>query len=124
MPRRKRSTSEAASCARPARISARLFGRGSERPCRFRDAALAALEKAGRPYRVVLETPSLAALRAAVESGLGVTCRTAHFMEAAIGKSEKLPPLPQIAYVRHMRGDPHPTVERLGELILSAARAL
>jgi len=95
-----------------------------ERPCRFRDAALAALEKAGRPYRVVLETPSLAALRAAVESGLGVTCRTAHFMDAAIGKGEKLPPLPQIAYVRHMRGDPHPTVERLGELILSAARAL
>jgi hypothetical protein len=30
-------------------------------PCRFRDAALAALEREGRPYRVALETPSLSA---------------------------------------------------------------
>src|SRR4051812_23660794 len=42
-----------------------------ERPCRFRDAALAALEAASRPYRVVLETPSLSVLRAAVNAGLG-----------------------------------------------------
>ena len=50
-----------------------------EPPCRFRDAALAALEQAGRPHRIVLETPSLAALRAAVDSGLGLTCRTTSF---------------------------------------------
>jgi len=93
-----------------------------ERPCRFRDAALAALEQAGRPHRVVLETPSLAALRAAVNSGLGLTCRTTHFMDAAVDAD--LPALPQVAYVRHIRSDPHPTIGRLADLILAAALEL
>jgi DNA-binding transcriptional LysR family regulator len=94
-----------------------------ERPCRFRDAALAALDQAGRPHRIVLETPSLAALRAAVESGLGLTCRTTHFMDAAID-TEELPALPHVAYVRHIRSNPHPTISRLGDLILTAALEL
>jgi len=95
-----------------------------EGPCRFREAALAALEKAGRPYRIVLETPSLAALRAAVESGLGITCRTISFMDKPIGPEETLPCLPKVSYVRHVRDNPHPTVNRLGELILTAALEL
>lgn len=95
-----------------------------ERPCRFRDAALAALDQAGRPHRIVLETPSLAALRAAVESGLGLTCRTTHFMDAAIDAEEGLPALPHVAYVRHIRSNPHPTISRLGDLILTAALEL
>ena len=60
-----------------------------EQPCRFRDAALAALEQAGRPYRIVLETPSLAALRAAVDSGLGITCRTTHFMNTVMRRRKR-----------------------------------
>jgi DNA-binding transcriptional LysR family regulator len=95
-----------------------------EHPCPLRDAALAALEKAGRAHRIVLETPSLAALRAAVESGLGVTCRTVQFMDRPIGTDEALPPLPHIGYVRHVRGDAHPTVGRLGELVMRAALEL
>ena len=95
-----------------------------ERPCRFRDAALAALDQARRPYRIVLETPSLAALRAAVASGLGVTCRTAHFLKAGIDAQAALPPLPQIAYVRHIRSNPHATITGLGDLILRAAQEL
>jgi DNA-binding transcriptional LysR family regulator len=95
-----------------------------ERPCRFRDAALAALDQAGRPHRIVLETPSLAALRAAVESGLGLTCRTTHFMEAALGADKILPTLPRVAYVRHIRSNPHPTITRLADLIQAAALEL
>jgi DNA-binding transcriptional LysR family regulator len=94
-----------------------------ERPCRFRDAAIAALEQAQRPYRIVLETPSLAALRAAVESGLGLTCRTMHFMDSVI-HPEALPPLPHIGYVRHVRSNAHPTIIRLGDLVLAAAQEL
>ena len=94
-----------------------------ERPCRFHDAALAALDQAGRPYRIALETPSLAALRAAVNSGLGLTCRTTHFMDAAI-EADDLPALPQIAYVRHIRSSPHPTIGRLADLIQAAALEL
>jgi DNA-binding transcriptional LysR family regulator len=95
-----------------------------ERPCRFRDAALAALDQAGRPYRIVLETPSLAALRAAVNSGLGLTCRTTHFMDAAADDGVGLPSLPQVAYVRHIRSNPHPTISRLAGLVLAAALEL
>jgi DNA-binding transcriptional LysR family regulator len=92
-----------------------------ESPCRFRDASLEALEAAGRPYRVALETPSLSALRAAVESGLGVTCRTRLFMDCPIRPDDAdLPPLPRVAYVRHMRPAPPPTIERLADLIVGA----
>jgi DNA-binding transcriptional LysR family regulator len=90
-----------------------------ERPCRFRDAALAALDQAGAPYRVVLETPSLSVLRAAIESGLGVSCRTDVFSSKAI-EGSSLPPLPHVAYVRHSRPRPHPTIARLIDLISSA----
>src|SRR6201996_1640914 len=92
-----------------------------ERRCRFRDAALAALDQAGRPYRIVLETPSLAALRAAVESGLGVTCRTTHFLQHMIGAEAALPSLPRVAYVRHICSNPHPTIGRLADMIQTAA---
>jgi DNA-binding transcriptional LysR family regulator len=95
-----------------------------ERPCRFRDAALAALDKCGRPWRIVLETPSLAALRAAVDSGLGITCRTTHFMDNVISAQEALPSLPHVAYVRHIRSNPHPTISRLADLIQTAALEL
>jgi DNA-binding transcriptional LysR family regulator len=95
-----------------------------ERPCRFRDAALSALDHAGRPHRIVLETPSLAALRAAVQSGLGLTCRTTHFIDQALGPDEDLPGLPDVAYVRHVRHNPHPTIARLGDLVLAAALEL
>ena len=90
-----------------------------ERPCRFRDAALAALDAAGRPYRVVLETPSLSVLRAAVNAGLGVTARTSVFSDRAISRDAAglLPALPQVAYVRHTRTNPHPTIGRLADLM-------
>jgi len=95
-----------------------------ERRCRFRDAALAALGRAGRPYRIVLETPSLAALRAAVDSGLGVTVRTTHVPDNAITAKLALPSLPRVAYVRHVRSTPHPVVSRLADMFQAAALEL
>jgi len=93
-----------------------------ERPCRFRDAALAALDAQGRPYRVVLETPSLSVLRAAVDCGLAITCRTRIFSDRTLDAeaAATLPRLPQVAYVRHIRASPHPTIDRLGELMNAA----
>lgn len=46
-------------------------------PCGFRDAALAALERSGRAWRIAVSGPSLSGLRAAVAAGLGLTCRCA-----------------------------------------------
>ena len=97
-----------------------------ERPCRFRDAALAALEASGRPYRLVLETPSLSVLRAAVDAGLAVTCRTSVFGAPPLfgDAAARLPELPRVAYVRHLRPAPHATIARLGDLMHAAILAL
>ena len=90
-----------------------------EPPCRFRDAALRALETAGRPYRIVLETPSLSVLRAAIEAGLGLTCRTDVFSPLTLD-AEGLPALPEVAYVRHTSAEPHASIARLSGLIETA----
>jgi DNA-binding transcriptional LysR family regulator len=101
-----------------------------ERPCRFRDAALAALDKAGRSYRIVLETPSLSVLRAALDADLALTCRTHIFSDREIdidvegSGASPLPSLPEVAYTRHIGRDPHPTVERLSAMMEGAVRDL
>lgn len=95
-----------------------------EPPCRFRDAALAALERDGRPFRVALETPSLSALRAAVEAGLAVTCRTALFRPLTTPIEAGLPVVPQVAYVRRVGPAPHPSIARLSDLMHAAALEL
>jgi len=69
-----------------------------EKPCRFREAAIAALDAAERPYRIVLETPNLSTLRAGVQAGLGLTCRTPLFYSPGIdAEAAGLPALPQVA---------------------------
>jgi DNA-binding transcriptional LysR family regulator len=94
-----------------------------EPPCRFRDAALKALDATGRPYRIVLETPSLSVLRAAIDAGLGISCRTTVFSDQII-QSNALPELPHVAYVRHTANQPHATIGKLADLIRSAVSAL
>lgn len=44
-------------------------------PCPFRQAAIDALDRTGRPWRMVVSGSSLSGLRAAVAAGLAVTCR-------------------------------------------------
>lgn len=66
-------------------------------PCRFREAAVQALEQAERPYRIILETPNLAALREAVSAGLGITCRTHLFLQDEPMRGDGWPSLPDLA---------------------------
>jgi DNA-binding transcriptional LysR family regulator len=69
-----------------------------EEPCAFRRAAVAALDEAGIPWRIALVSASLAAVRAAVGAGLGITVRTAEFIHSLGGGAheiESLPKLPQ-----------------------------
>lgn len=58
-----------------------------EPPCMFRRSALAALDRAGLPWRIAFTSPSLHGLWAAVEAGLGVTVRT------AVGLPRRVQPL-------------------------------
>jgi DNA-binding transcriptional LysR family regulator len=86
---------------------------------------LAALERDGRPYRVAMETPSLSALRAAVQAGLAVTCRTALFLpERTPLAGNRLPPLPDVAYVQRVNATPHSAIDKLAQLVHAAALAL
>lgn len=88
-----------------------------ERPCRFRDAAIAALEAAGRPYQLVVETPSLSALRAAVLGGVAITCRTELFAGLPEIAGSALPALPAVAYILRRRERLASTVVHLHDLI-------
>jgi DNA-binding transcriptional LysR family regulator len=67
-----------------------------DEPCAFRTAALAALDRARIPYRIVLVSASLAAVRAGVMAGLGMTARTDHFLRASDGRAMAIAGLPAL----------------------------
>lgn len=77
-----------------------------ERPCPFADAAVSALQTAGRRCRVALRTPSLSSVRAAVRAGLGLGCRTRLFAGTelpVLGPADGLPELPSLEYALFRR---------------------
>lgn len=89
-------------------------------PCAFRDAPIAALKRVQRPHRIVLRTPSLAGLRAALEAGLGVGCRTPLLRSPGIeilGEAEGLPPLPEIAFSLFVPRPLSPAARKLAGLV-------
>ena len=65
--------------------------------CGFREAALMALDAAGRRYRIAAGSASLAGLRTAVNAGIALTPRTRRFAHSGIVEAPyefDLPPLP------------------------------
>lgn len=67
-------------------------------PCLFRQSAIEALDKAGRPWRVAVTSASVSALWAAAQAGLGVVPRLG--IHAPVGlapRSMRLPPLRSVA---------------------------
>ena len=89
-------------------------------PCGYIEAATQALRVARRAYSVVLRTPSLAGLRAALEAGLAVACRTALLRSGSIevlGAAERLPPLPDIAFSMYVPRPMSPAARRLATLV-------
>lgn len=96
-----------------------------EKPCRFREAAIASLEVAGRPYRLAVESPNLSTLRAAVQAGLGITCRTHLFIrEGELPPIDSLPALPNIACIVAQSANGEETKARLAELAAEVVRSL
>ena len=96
-----------------------------EEPCRFREAAIAGLEAGGRRWRIAIETPNLSTLRAAVQAGLGLTCRTHQFLPEPTGASQMpLPELPQVAYIVRDRGERSEAADRLLDLATEVVRDL
>jgi DNA-binding transcriptional LysR family regulator len=97
-----------------------------EKPCLFREQALAALDQAGIPYSISVETASVSALQAAVEGGLGVTSRTAGFLAAQRLELHltSLPPLPQIGYTLLQSSKLSRSAETLGRILTTSLRDL
>jgi DNA-binding transcriptional LysR family regulator len=97
-----------------------------EKPCRFREAAIASLEAAGRRYRISVETPNLSTLRAAVQANLGIGCRTPLFAASVLVPipAERLPPLPAVACTVTTAKNLDARTARLGELIAESVRSL
>jgi DNA-binding transcriptional LysR family regulator len=95
-----------------------------EPPCMFRRSALAALDRAGLPWRIAFTSPSLHGLWAAIEAGLGVTVRTAAGLPSrlqAIGGESGLPPLleaPRQICLHDGGRTPAPAVARLADIIV------
>jgi len=96
-----------------------------EKPCRFREAAIASLNAAGRPYRLAIESPNLSTLRAAVQAGLGITCRTHLFIrDGELPPIDSLPALPNIACIVDQSANGEETKARLAELAAEVIRSL
>lgn len=89
-----------------------------EAPCLMRSTAIAALDKAVRPWRIAFTSPSLAGIWAAVDAGLGITVRTSAGRPERLGLLDGLPRLPSVG-LGLLRSDktPSPPVQRLEQLL-------
>jgi DNA-binding transcriptional LysR family regulator len=73
-------------------------------PCGCQTPGLEALERAGRPWRVAMTSPSLTGLWAAVSAGLGLTTRAELGLPTDVQTLDLgLPPLGNISVVLHRR---------------------
>lgn len=89
--------------------------------CSYRDAALTALERMGRPWRIVYTSPSLAGISAAVTAGFAVAVtgeRAVTTGMRVLGEAEGLPSLPAAHIMLHRAPGalPEPT-QRLAQFI-------
>jgi DNA-binding transcriptional LysR family regulator len=96
-------------------------------PCFFREAAIAALDKAAIPWRIAFTSPSLPGLWAAVEAGLGITLRTTVGLPGSLvvlDEGSGFPPLPSIDLSLHDGGRQlAPATSHLKEILLDILAA-
>ena len=93
-------------------------------PCGFRSAAIAALDAAGRRYRIAATSPSLSGLLAAVRSGIAVTPRTRRSIDLNIVEapaSLALPKLPAAEFSLRLRSDAAAAASELAALLAQGA---
>ena len=91
-----------------------------EPSCSLCETGIQALERAGRRYNVVVRTPSLSGLRAALEAGLAIGSRTPLLRSGAIeilGEAERLPPLPEVGFALQIPRALNPAARRVASLV-------
>jgi len=95
-------------------------------PCIMRNAATAALDRAGIPWRIAFSSPSLGGVWAAVAAGLGVTVRAGIGLPPSLRvlESPSLPSLPSVGLRLHRRSAQlDAPAQRLQEIVLQAMAA-
>lgn len=88
--------------------------------CLFRQSALAALEQAGKRWRLAVTTPSLPGVWAALRSHLGIAVRTSHGMPNDIRYADEefdLPKLPAIALRLLVSSNASPAAQDLSRIL-------
>ncbi|GAB0152435.1 LysR substrate-binding domain-containing protein [Marinobacterium sp. BA1] len=91
-----------------------------DHPCLFRQSALAALDQAGKRWKVAVTTPSLPGIWAALRSNLGLAVRTQHGMPKdirCIGEKFDLPELPPTALKLLCASNASPAAQDLFEIL-------
>ncbi|QXI47621.1 MULTISPECIES: LysR family transcriptional regulator [Pseudomonas] len=94
--------------------------------CPYRAAAIAALARAGRQWRIVCQSPSAGGLITAVNGGLGITPVTrSTALAAGLQEEPTLPPLPQAQFILTSTAKPKRSVALLlAQLRHCASRAV
>jgi DNA-binding transcriptional LysR family regulator len=88
--------------------------------CSIRSAALAMLDKQGRPWRAVYCGPSVLGLQSAVAAGMAVSCLTQSAMLPGfrvLGAREGLPALPHSEIALFTRGKPSALMRQLAAVV-------
>lgn len=92
----------------------------SPQPCIYRARALAALDRAKKPWHISYTSPSLAGTLAAVRAGLGITVLPANMLPAGIHsiRTKKLPELVDAEIALLKRAELSKAAEMLAEHIV------
>lgn len=96
-----------------------------EHPCSCRTAAIAALNAAGRPFRIAFTSPSLPGLMAAVGAGMGVTVRSPRALrpDLAIVADLDRAALPDMEFLLYTRpGTRPPALQKVEEVLQEELR--
>ncbi len=89
-------------------------------PCSLCVTGTEMLERVGRRYAIVLRTPSLSGLRAALEAGFAVGCRTPSLRSGSIevlGPADGLPDLGEVAFSLYVPRPLSPAARRVAALV-------
>jgi DNA-binding transcriptional LysR family regulator len=86
--------------------------------CRWRQLALEELDRAGRPWKLVIQSAGTAGILAALDAGLAITILPEFNLPGtlkALGTAEALPPLPDFEFVLRRSRNASPAADHLAE---------
>lgn len=99
-----------------------LFAKG----CIYRDAAIEALDKVGKPFRITYSSASLFGVKAAIEAGLAVGVLSKSMITgglAVLDGAEGFPPLPPFELSIHLaENERSPNARRLADALATDLR--